>query len=106
MSGSTLPPTSPKRVVLAETRQRTAPLFRVVCHDDPHTTMGFVVSVLRAVFRLPQARAVERMLCIHQTGAALIGCYPRSLAERRVQRATALARASRYPLTFTVEQDD
>jgi ATP-dependent Clp protease adapter protein ClpS len=46
------------------------------------------------------------MLCVHRTGAALIGCYPKSLAERRVQRATAIARANSYPLTFTVEEDD
>jgi ATP-dependent Clp protease adaptor protein ClpS len=96
----------PDALDLAETQARTAPRFRVICHDDPSTTTVFVVSVLRGVFRLPEARAVERMLCVHHTGTAIIGRYPRSLAERRVQRATATARANGYPLTFTVEQDN
>lgn len=106
MTVPTHPPTIPKQSELAETEKRTSPLFRVICHDDPSTTMDFVVGILCAVFRMPEPRAVERMLCVHRTGAALIGCYPKSLAERRVQRATALARANSYPLTFTVEEDD
>ena len=105
MSVPTSSPPIPDALDLAETKARTAPRFRVICHDDPCTTTVFVVSVLRGVFRLPEARAVERMLCVHHTGTAVVGCYPQSLAERRVQRATATARANGYPLTFTVEQD-
>ena len=86
--------------------EELAPLYRVIGHDDPITTMDFVVQILRGVFHLPQATAVERMLCIHYTGAALIGRYPESTARRRVARATRLARASGFPLTFTIERDE
>jgi len=89
-----------------EVSEELAPLYRVIGHDDPVTTMDFVVQVLRGVFRLPQATAVERMLCIHYTGAALIGRYPESTARRRVARATRLARANGFPLTFTIERDE
>ena len=68
--------------------------------------MDFVVQVLRGVFRQPEVRAVELMLRIHHTGAAVIARYPQETAQQRVQRATALARADGYPLTFTVEPDD
>lgn len=89
-----------------EVREKLAPLYRVICHDDPVTTMDFVIQVLRGVFRQPEARAVELMLRVHQTGAAVIACYPRETAKQRVQRATTLARADGFPLTFTVELDD
>jgi ATP-dependent Clp protease adaptor protein ClpS len=83
-----------------------APLWRVICHDDPVTTMGFVVEVLQEVFRLPQARAFELMMRVHQTGSAVIGRWPESTAKQRAERARAKARAAGFPLTFTVERDD
>ncbi|MDA1267402.1 MAG: ATP-dependent Clp protease adaptor ClpS, partial [Planctomycetota bacterium] len=87
-----------------EIAERIAPLWRVICHDDPRTTMEFVVEVLRAVFRLSNARASELMYKVHYTGSAVVGHWPRSVAEKKVKRATALARAQGFPLTFTVEQ--
>jgi len=89
-----------------ELREELAPLWRVVCHDDPYTTMDFVVGILRSVFRQPAARAVELMLRVHHTGAAMIGRYPEGVARRRVRRATGTARARGFPLTFSVEKDD
>lgn len=100
------PGTAPELETEGEPREELAPLFRVICHDDPVTTMDFVVEVLRGVFKLPQARAYELMMRVHTTGAAVIGRYPEETARRRVERATRLARASGYPLTFTIERED
>jgi ATP-dependent Clp protease adaptor protein ClpS len=83
-----------------------APLWRVICHDDPVTTMDFVVQVLREVFRLPQGRAYELMMRVHHTGSAVVGRWPESTAKERAERAHAKARAAGFPLTFTVERDD
>ncbi len=82
-----------------------APLWKVICHDDPVTTMDFVVQVLMEVFRLPAARAMEVMLRVHHTGSAVVGRYPESTAKRRAERARSKARAAGFPLTFTVERD-
>lgn len=87
-------------------RTRHAPRWRVIGHDDPITTMEFVVDVLRSVFGLSQARAYERMLRIHTSGAAVIGRWGEEEARKRVQRATSKARAQGFPLTFTLEQED
>ena len=101
------PEVAPPKVETEEqVRETLAPLYRVICHDDPVTTMDFVVEVLTAIFRLSQPRAIEVMLDVHNKGAALVGCYPRSLAERRVNRAKSKARAQGFPLTFSVEPDD
>lgn len=89
----------------AEIEEQIAPLYRVICHDDPVTTMEFVVEVLRGVFKLPEARARELMYRVHNSGVAIIGRYPEETARRRVERATSRARASGFPLTFTIEKD-
>ncbi len=92
-------------VLEPEVRQRVAPLTRVVCHDDPRTTMEFVVGVMTSIFRLPAGRAQEVMLEVHQKGAGVVGLYPLTVAERKVRRATAQARANAFPLTLSIEED-
>ena len=89
-----------------EVHETLAPLWRVICHDDPVTTMDFVVKVLQEVFRLPHTRAFELMMRVHQTGSAVVGRWPESTAKERAERARAKARAAGFPLTFTVERDD
>lgn len=91
--------------IAEEIEEDLAPLYAVICHDDPVTTMDFVVEVLRSVFRIPQVSAEELMLQVHHTGSAVIGRYPLETAERRVGRAKSLARARGYPLAFTIERD-
>lgn len=80
-------------------------MYRVICHDDPVTPMDFVVEVFRSVFRIGPQRAAELMQGVHQTGSAVVGRYPKILAEKRVNRAKALARADGFPLTFSIEKD-
>ncbi|MEM6674058.1 MAG: ATP-dependent Clp protease adaptor ClpS [Planctomycetota bacterium] len=99
----------PGTVTLEETESleevKVANLWKVICHDDPHTTMDFVVDVLVKVFRQPSVRAVELMMRVHTTGSALIGLWPESVARKKVNRAHAKARALGYPLTFSIEED-
>jgi len=82
-----------------------ANLWKVICHDDPHTTMEFVVDVLMRVFRQPAPRAGELMMRVHQTGSAVIGLWPESVARKKVSRAHAKARVEGFPLTFSVQED-
>ena len=89
-----------------EVVERLAPLWKVVCHDDPVTTMEFVVEVFVQIFRLPSARAFTVMMQVHYTGAAVVGRWPETAAKRKAERAKARARANGFPLTFTVEEDD
>lgn len=85
--------------------ERLAPLWKVICHDDPITTMDFVVDMLSKVFRLPLAQAMELMLRVHMDGSAVIGLWPESVARKKVNRAHAMARADQFPLTLSVEKD-
>lgn len=101
-----VPIATPVQDVEEELAVRHEARWRVIGHDDPVTTMDFVVEVLRSVFGLSQARAYERMMRIHTSGSALIGAWSESEARRRVQRATSKARAQGFPLTFTLERED
>jgi ATP-dependent Clp protease adaptor protein ClpS len=103
-AGTTLAP--PEEATEEQTRDQLAPRWRVICHDDPITTMDFVVEVLRDVFGLSQARAYERMMRVHGSGAADIGSWPEDEARTKVTRATARARAEGFPLSFTLEPAD
>lgn len=96
----------PEQEEATDVADSLSPLWRVVCHDDPVTTMDFVVSVLQEVFRLPFPRAFDLMMRVHRTGSAVIGRYPESTAKERAERARGKARAAGFPLTFTVERDD
>ncbi|MCP5020370.1 MAG: ATP-dependent Clp protease adaptor ClpS [bacterium] len=93
-------------IELTEVKERLAPLCRVVCHDDPVSTMEFVMHVFMDHFRLTYDRAQDRVLTVHNKGAAVIATYPRSLAEKRVTRAKGFARANGFPLTFSIEDDE
>jgi len=90
----------------AQGQERLGRLWRVICHDDPHTTMDFVVDVLMKVFRQPAPRAFELMLRVHHSGSALIGAWPESVARRKVAKAQASARSDGFPLTFSIEEDE
>ena len=85
---------------------RLAPLYRVLVHNDDVTTMDFVVRVLQTVFHKPPGEALEIMLTAHQTGVALVAVLPLEHAELKVDQAHSLARAAKFPLTFTCEPEE
>ena len=84
-----------------ETRQ--PPLFKVLMHNDDYTTMEFVVESLQAVFRKPPTEANRIMLHIHFKGVGLCGIFPYEVAETKVARVHAMARAQGYPLRCTLD---
>jgi ATP-dependent Clp protease adaptor protein ClpS len=84
-----------------ETRQ--PPLFKVLMHNDDYTTMEFVVESLQAVFRKPPTEANRIMLHIHFKGVGLCGIFPFEVAETKVAKVHAMARAQGYPLRCTLD---
>ncbi len=101
---------APSTVVLDDPEtivdEQLAPLWKVICHDDPITTMDFVVDMLTKIFRQPLPRAMELMLRVHMAGSAVIGLWPESVARKKVNRAHAMARADQFPLTLSLEKDE
>ena len=97
--------TRPEPAAFTETR--LAPLYRVLIHNDDRTTMDFVVRVLRTVFtRLTEQDAVAVMWEAHRTGVALVCVEPLEQAELHIGQAHSMARAAKFPLTFTCEPEE
>ena len=86
-----------------EADARLAPLFWVVMHNDPVTTMDFVVMILMKVFAIDYEKSVQMMFNIHNSGLDYIDLMPFERAEFKVEQVYKVARAQSYPLTCTIE---
>ena len=82
--------------VLDEIKTRHAPLYRVLIHNDPITSMDFVCGVLKFVFNKSFRESVQIMLEAHNRDVALVAMETREQAEFHVERAHSLRIASRH----------
>lgn len=86
-------------------KDQLAPLYWVVMHNDPVTTMDFVVNILIKVFGIDYNGAVDIMYNIHHDGLEYITLMPLERAEMKVERVHTDARSQNYPLTCTIEPE-
>lgn len=86
-------------------RDSLAPLHWVVMHNDPITTMDFVVDTLVKEFGMDQDAAMEAMYRIHYTGLDKVAIMPLERAEFKVENIRRTARMLGFPLTCTIETD-
>ena len=82
------------------------PMFKVVMLNDDYTSMEFVVHVLMRFFQMDLEKARQVMLAIHTTGSAVVGIYPRDIAETKSEQVNSYAQANDFPLRSTVEITD
>ncbi|MEO8883485.1 MAG: ATP-dependent Clp protease adapter ClpS [Devosia sp.] len=82
------------------------PLHKVILVNDDFTPRDFVVMVLKAEFRMPEAQALKVMLTAHQKGSCVVAVFTREVAESKATQATEMARAKGYPLLFTTEPEE
>ncbi len=78
--------------------------YRVLLHNDNYTSMDFVVSILKSVFRKNQEEATLIMLNVHQNGIGECGIYTREIAETKVARVHSEARGAGFPLKCSMEK--
>jgi ATP-dependent Clp protease adaptor protein ClpS len=82
------------------------PLYKVILLNDDYTPREFVVSVLKAVFRMSHEKASAVMLTAHRRGACVIAVFTRDVAETKAKEGTELGRLKGYPLFFTTEPEE
>ena len=72
-------------------------LHKVILLNDDYTPREFVVTVLKAVFRMSEDEAYRVMMTAHRRGACVVAVYTRDVAETKATEATdaAAARATR-----------
>ena len=101
-------PTGDIAIAPEETKPATKrpPMFKVLLLNDDYTPMEFVVHVLEVFFGMEREKAVQLMLAVHTTGSAVVGIYPRDIAETKSEQVNHYARENEHPLLSTVEMTD
>ena len=96
-----------EEAVATETRLKIErpKLYKVILHNDDFTTMEFVVHVLESIFGLGESDAFRVMLEVHVRGAGVAGTFTYEIAEMKVSKTLALAKAHEFPLMCTMEED-
>ncbi len=76
---------------------------KVILHNDDVTTFDFVIRMLVEIFFFDEPDAARLAQTVDQEGQALVGIYPRDIAQSKAQAGIAMARAENFPLRITTE---
>lgn len=79
--------------------------FKVSVLNDDFTTFEFVIMVMMKVFLKTEQQAIEIAETTHIHQKAAVGTYTLDIARSKVAKATAMARAENYPLSFEIEPE-
>ena len=92
----------------AKVRPKTARprLHKVILLNDDFTPREFVVTVLKAVFRMSEDQANRVMMTAHRRGACVVAVYTKDVAETKASEGTEAGRGKGYPLMFTTEPEE
>lgn len=80
-------------------------LFKVILVNDDYTPREFVVTVLKAVFRVSDDQAYRIMMTAHTRGTCVVAVYTKDVAESKATEATDAGRAAGHPLFFSTEPE-
>ncbi len=90
----------------AKPELKRPPMYKVVLLNDDYTPMEFVVHVLEIFFGMDREKATQIMLTVHTQGAAVVGIFPRDIAETKSEQVNQYAQENQHPLISTVEMTD
>ena len=100
----------PETVTTPKTRIKTKVerprLHKVILVNDDYTPREFVVTVLKAEFRMTEDQAHKVMITAHRRGVCVVAVFTKDVAETKATRATDAGRAKGYPLLFTTEPEE
>lgn len=96
--------TRPRTKVRPKTKRPR--LHKVILINDDYTPREFVVTVLKAEFRMSEDQAYRVMITAHKRGACVVAVYTKDIAETKATRATDAGRSQGYPLLFTTEPEE
>jgi ATP-dependent Clp protease adaptor protein ClpS len=81
-------------------------LHKVILLNDDYTPREFVVTVLKAEFRMSEEQAYRVMITAHRRGVCVVAVFTKDVAETKATRATHAGRSKGYPLQFTTEPEE
>ena len=98
--------TNTKERTKVVTKTERPRLHKVILINDDYTPREFVVTVLKAEFRMNEEHAYHVMMTAHRRGACVVAVFTKDVAETKATRATEAGRAKGYPLLFTTEPEE
>jgi ATP-dependent Clp protease adaptor protein ClpS len=93
-------------VATSKPKLKRPPMYKVLLLNDDYTPMEFVVHVLELFFSMDREKATQIMLTVHTQGAAVVGIFPRDIAETKSEQVNQYAQENQHPLISTVEMTD
>jgi ATP-dependent Clp protease adaptor protein ClpS len=90
----------------AKPKLKRPPMYKVILLNDDYTPMEFVVHILELFFNMNREKATQIMLTVHTMGSAVVGIYPRDIAESKSQQVNEYARENHHPLLSKIEMTD
>src|SRR6195256_3975622 len=101
-----MPDTTVTPKTKVKTKTQRPRLHKVILVNDDYTPREFVVTVLKAEFRMSEDQAHRVMITAHQRGVCVVAVYAQDVAETKATRATDAGRSQGYPLLFTTEPEE
>ena len=95
-----------KPVIKDEIKVERPRLHKVMLVNDDYTPREFVVTVLKAEFRMNESQAARVMMTAHKRGVCVVAVFTRDVAETKATNATDRGRRQGYPLLFTTEPEE
>src|SRR5206468_13012809 len=89
-----------------ELRTERPKLHKVILINDDFTPREFVVTALKAEFRMNENQAYRVMITAHKRGVCVVAVYTKDVAETKATRGTEAGRSKGYPLLFTTEPEE
>jgi ATP-dependent Clp protease adaptor protein ClpS len=89
-----------------KTKTERPRLHKVILINDDYTPRDFVVTVLKAEFRMSEDEAYKVMITAHRRGVCVVAVFTKDVAETKATRATEAGRSKGYPLMFTTEPEE
>ena len=89
-----------------KTKVERPKLHKVILVNDDYTPREFVVTILKAEFRMTEDQAHKVMITAHRRGICAVAVFTKDVAETKATRATDAGRAKGYPLLFTTEPEE
>jgi len=90
----------------AKPKLKRPPMYKVLLLNDDYTPMEFVVHVLEVFFAMDREKATQIMLTVHTQGSAVVGIFPRDIAETKSEQVNQYAQENQHPLISTIEMTD
>ena len=82
------------------------PMYKVILMNDDYTPMEFVIHILENFFSMEREKATQIMLKVHTEGSAVVGIYPRDIAETKSEQVNQYAQENSHRLLSVIEMTD